>query len=179
MRVCNAVQFFPLGWMVALTAPAGGCVGLTSFLNPDFLAAAGYGQQAAGLPAEAPMIVVGVENRTDRVIEARRSWREADERVDEIRSVIIERGKLARALVCSIPEVTLGDVSDRDAIGAVVRLGAGGENDPVIEVEPFGRILQEGIDYECGDVITFVVVYSAATRSGYQIIAEIQRAGAR
>lgn len=179
MRFGNAARFVALGWLAAWAGLAGGCSGLTSLLNPDFLAAAGYGQRAAGLPGEAPAIVIGVENRTDRVIEARLSWREADDRVNQSTYVVIERNKLANALVCSIPEMTIGDVSDREAIGAAVRLGAGGANDPFIEVEPFGRILQEGIDYECGDVVTFVVLYSAGTRSGYQIIAEIQHAGAQ
>ncbi len=179
MKTRREVRFFFLGWLAGLAGLAGGCAGLTSLLNPDFLAAAGFAQRAAGLPGEAPVVVIGVENRTDRVIEARLSWREADDRVETTRYVVLERNKLANALVCSIPEMTIGDVNDREAIGAAVRLGAGGANDPVIEVEPFGRILQEGIDYECGDVITFVVVYSAATRSGYQIIAEIQHAGAQ
>jgi hypothetical protein len=176
MRTHSAVRVVPLGWLGLLAALTGGC---TALLNQDFLAAAGFGQQAAGLPGEAPAIVIGVENRTDRVIEARLSWRDVEERVNESTYVVIERAKLANALVCSIPELTIGDVNDRERIGAAVRLGAGGANDPFIEVEAFGRILQEGIDYACGDEITFVVIYSTNTRSGFQIIAEIKHAGAQ
>ncbi|GAF86848.1 unnamed protein product, partial [marine sediment metagenome] len=46
-----------------------------------------------------------------------------------------------------------------------------------IEVEPFGVLLQEGINYDCGDVITFTILPSSATLSGYQSFAFIRRSG--
>jgi hypothetical protein len=75
--------------------------------------------------------------------------------------------------------MTLGDVGNLDATGAIVRLGGGTADDPYIEVEPFGVLLQEGINYDCGDVITFTILPSSATLSGYQSFAFIRRSGAQ
>jgi hypothetical protein len=49
-------------------------------------------------------------------------------------------------------------------------------SDPYIDVEPFGIVLQEGLNYECGDAITFSVQRSTETLSGYQIFAYIRSA---
>ena len=75
--------------------------------------------------------------------------------------------------------MTLGDVSNLDAAGAIARLGGGGSADPFVEIEAFGVLLQQGINYDCGDSVTFTILPSSATLSGYQVFAFIRRSGAQ
>lgn len=156
-----------------------GCTGVSGFLNPEFLQVLGVGQTVAYLPGEAPAIVVEVENGVDRVIEYQISWRDPQGVVQRETGTLGPGKKMGEVLFCPIEEVTLGDVSNLDGTGAIVRLGEGGSNDPIIEVEPFGVLLQEGINYDCGDSITFTVLSSSATLSGYQAFAFIRRSGAQ
>jgi hypothetical protein len=159
-------------------AAAGGVLGCsgTTLLNPDFLSALGFGGAAANIPGDAPSLLVEVENRTDRVVETLVSWRDGDSNV-HARSIRLTAGtRRGEALICPIEEVTLGDVSALSRTGAIVRLGNGTNQDAFIEVEPFGILLQDGVNYDCGDAVTFAVVNSGETASGYQIFAFIQRA---
>jgi len=156
-----------------------GCITAGDLFSPGFLQVLGVGERVANLPGEAPAIVLEVENGTDRVIEFRLTWRDGESRIQErTRSLGVDE-KYAEALICPIEEMTLGDVSNLDDVGAIVRLGYGTANDPFIEVEPFGVLLQEGINYDCGDSVTFVVLPSNATLSGYQVFAQIRRSGAQ
>lgn len=155
------------------------CLTAGDLFNPAFLQALGGGERVANLPGEAPAIVLEVENGTQRVIEFRLTWRDVESRIQErTRSLGLDE-KFSEALICPVEETTLGDVSDLDATGAIVRLGTGTADDPFIEVEPFGVLLQEGINYDCGDSVTFTVLPSSATLSGYQIFAFIRRSGAQ
>ena len=81
-----------------------------------------------------------------------------------------------RAVNCPVTEITLGDIADLSQTGALVRLGDGTPDDPFVEVEPFGILFKVGANYDCGDSVTFAVVPSAQTASGYQTIAFVQRA---
>lgn len=152
------------------------CVGLTEFVNPNFLSQIGLGETAATLPGEAPAVIVEVENRAGRIVDARVSWRTPEGTVDVRNLVVPVDSKISEALICPIDEMTLGDVSDPSESGAVVRLGAGTAADPIIFVEPFGVVLKDGVNYSCGDSITFTVMPSNQTLSGYQVFAFIRRA---
>lgn len=170
--------------LLAGTLLPAGCPVLTDALSPTILNATGLGERVASLPGDALAIVVEVENGTDRVIEFRISWRDAQEEAHEQTGVLGAGEKYAEALFCPVKELTLGDISDLDAVGVVVRLGAtgglqGGAGGPYLEVEPFGVLLQEGINYDCGDSVTFSVLPSQATLSGYQVFAFIRRSGAQ
>jgi hypothetical protein len=156
-----------------------GCLGTPEVINPAFFQSLGWTEVAADVPGEAPAIIIEVENGADRVIEFRMTWRDADGDINQRTGVLNVGEKYSEALICPIEEMTLGDVSNLDATGAVVRLGGGTSNDPYLEVEPFGVLLQEGVNYDCGDVVTFTVVRSSATLSGYQSFAYIQRTGAQ
>lgn len=162
--------------IAALGLYGAGCVGLTEFVNPSFLSQVGLGETAATLPGEAPAVIVEVENRAGRIIDARVSWRTPEGTVDVRNLVVPVDSKISEALICPIDEMTLGDVSDPSESGAVVRLGAGTAADPIIFVEPFGVVLKEGVNYSCGDSITFTVMPSSQTLSGYQVFAFIRRA---
>jgi hypothetical protein len=153
-----------------------GCIGTGEFINPEFLAALGFTGGAVSLPGEAPQVVIELENRTGRVIEGQLTWRNSDGTVDERIMVVPTDSKVSEAVFCPVEEMTLGDVSNPQATGAVVRLGNGGPNDPFIAVEAFGVILKNDVNYSCGDLITFTVQPSNATNSGYQAFAFIRRA---
>jgi hypothetical protein len=150
------------------------------FLNTEFLASLGFGQGAATLPGESPEVLVQVENRTDRTVEALLTVRTGEDDVAQ-RALTIPPGlpALGEAFFCPVSQLTLGDVANPNSVGAVVRLGNGGANDPVIEVEPFGVILESGINYDCGDSILFAVIPSAESVSGYQIFAFVRRSGSQ
>lgn len=155
-----------------------GCGGLGSFLNPDFLTAVGLRQQAATLPGESPLVLVEVENRTARRVIAKLSVRTEADGVLQRNLDIPAGDTIGEAFICPVTEMTLGDVGDLDAIGATVRLGDETNLDPVIEVEPFGVILENSVNFDCGDRVTFAVQTSGATLSGYQIFAYVRRSGA-
>ena len=168
-----------LGGLGALSWSAG-CSEALSLLNPEFLTALGAGEQVASVPGDAPALLVAVENRTNRLVRAWVSYRTEDSGVEQVGYLVETGERTAQALICPIDEVTLGDVSDVTAIGAEIVLdnSAGQEAiAPFIEVEPFGVVMKDGINYNCGDSITFVVQASGATRSGYQIFAFIERSG--
>jgi hypothetical protein len=167
------------GALLAGILAAGGCADIQNLFNPAFLQAVGAGEAAATFPGEAPAIVIEVDNGTQRVIEFRVTWRDIDGEIQERTEALGLGAKYAEALICPIEEMTLGDVGNLDATGAIVRLGGGTADDPYIEVEPFGVLLQEGINYDCGDVITFTILPSSATLSGYQSFAFIRRSGAQ
>jgi hypothetical protein len=154
-----------------------GCVSsIASLFNPEFLSDIGLGTRAASIPGAAPSILVLIENRTARVIDARLSWRIEGDRVETQVFTVLPDDSLGEALFCPVSELTLGDVGDLSALGAAVRLGNEGPNDPFVEVEPFGILLKDGANYDCGDAITFTVQPDSATLSGYRIYAFIQRA---
>lgn len=153
-----------------------GCGQALSIFDPAFLADLGVGSRAASLPGAAPAVLVEVENRTTRVIDVSLSWRIERDTVETLFFTIGPDEALGEVLFCPVDEVTLGDVGDLNALGAAVRLGGEGPNDPFVEVEPFGVLLKNGANYDCGDSITFTVQPSSATPSGYQIFALIQRA---
>lgn len=153
-----------------------GCTGtVTSFFDPNFLGAIGAGPRAAVLPGDAPALVVTVENRTSKVITATVSYRGSNGQAQTYITQAQPGDKTSRAVVCSVSELTVGNISDLSQTGVVVTLGNGDPGDPTIDVEPFGVLLREGSNYDCGDAVTFAVLNSGATRSGYQVYAFIQR----
>lgn len=158
---------------------AAGCSSSTSILNPGFLQALGLGPTAADQPGEAPTIVIEVENNTGRILEYRVTWRDADGTTQERIGGLAVAEKYSESVICPVTEMTLGDVGDLSALGAIVRLGNGDPEDPFIDVEPFGVLLQEEINYFCGDVVTFTVLPSSATQSGFQAYAFIRESGAQ
>ena len=173
LRVC---QIWASATASAALLLSGGCIGTGEFLNPEFLAALGVTNGVATVPGEAPAVIIELENRTGRVIEGQLTWRNSDGTVDERILVVPTDSKTSEAVICPVEEMTLGDVSNPQATGAVVRLGNGGPTDPFIAVEAFGVVLQEGVNYSCGDSVTFTVQPSNLTNSGYQAFAFIRRA---
>lgn len=152
-----------------------GCGSVLGYLNPEFVQTLGLGTRVATVPGEAPAVVLEVQNSIDRVIEFRATWRDSQSEIHERTRTLLPGETYSEALICPITEMTLGDVSNLDATGAIVRLGGGTSADPFVEVEAFGVLLQEGINYDCGDSVTFTILSSSATLSGYQVFAFIRR----
>jgi hypothetical protein len=175
--VCMTTRAFVA--VIGLTALLSGCAAsISSLLSPEFLNAAGLGSSVAALPGEAPAVLVELQNSTPRVIEARLAWRDSENQVVSRAGIVLgSGGKYAEAVICPVEEITLGDVSDLTATGAVVRLGVGAADDPVVQVEPFGVLLRDRANYNCGDVVTFAVEPSGVTASGYRVRALIRRSG--
>jgi hypothetical protein len=163
--------------LAALTAAAG--CGLASVLNPDFLQAVGATATPASLPGEAPALVVEVENSTGHVVDFQYTYRNDESEVFSRFGALADGGKASDVLICPVQELTLGNVSDLNEIGVRVRLGAETVNDAFIEVEAFGVLLRDEINYDCGDVVTFNVTPSGDTRSGFRVFAFIRRSGAQ
>ena len=155
-----------------------GCLSSDSLFNATFLQQLyGGGSGNADLPGDAPAIVAEVVNETNRNVEYRFTWRDGDGQIQERSGALSPGDSYAEMLICTIQEITLGDVSDLTATGAIVRLGDGSTADPYIEVEAFGILLQEGINYDCGDSISFRILNSSATLSGYRVYAYVNRSG--
>jgi hypothetical protein len=170
--------------LIASVVALPGCVDFTTLFSSEFLAAVGGGAQVANLPGDAPAILLEIENATTQVVTVDVEYREDEDTVRSFTAVVQPQEQTAQALICPIREVTVGSLADPGTEGVLVLL-AGGQLDangipvgPFVTVEPFGTILQEGINYDCGDAVTFSVRESAATRSGYRIFAFIRRAGA-
>jgi hypothetical protein len=160
---------------LAALAVLGSCAG-TEFLNPDFVASL-VGGTAVTLPGNAPSLLVGLENRTGRLARMTVMYRSAEGTTETYTSTVESEQSTAQALMCPVSEITLGDLSNPDVVGVTILLGNGTTSDPYIEVEPFGIPLKAGENYDCGDGITFAVQMSGATKSGYQTVAYIRRAG--
>ncbi len=176
--------------MATLTAASlGGCSTPLNLLNPDFAAAIGLGEQVASLPGDAPGLLVTVQNRTSRWVGMTVSFRDGNNNVDQFTETLAPMDNSGQMLPCPITEITLGDVANLQQSGAVVYLAdlstttnnqgtaVTAENAPFVAVEPFGTLLREGVNYDCGDKLIFVVEPSGATLSGFQTLVYIRRSG--
>lgn len=173
-----------VGAGLVLTAVCAGCSSPLGLLNPNFALTLGLaGEQVATLPGDAPGLLVSVENRTNRWVDVVVSYRDGEDNASTYTTLVGPRDKGGQMLVCPVREITLGAVSDLEAVGAIVYLVD--EMDqiedptqvPYLEVDPFGTLLREGVNYDCGDELLFVVQTSTNTRSGYRTFGFIRRQG--
>jgi hypothetical protein len=171
-----------LAWLGILGASllSASCTNPLSFFSTDFLTTLGAQAKVATLPGDAPALLVTVQNDADRPIFTTVSYRTKGGGVERFSSTVEPGEHTSQALICPIEEITMGDVGDLKAVGAEILLDVNGVFTvgvtPTIEVEAFGALLKNQINYDCGDQITFSVQPSGATRSGYRIFAFFQRA---
>lgn|GEM_PF-1460231 len=187
------------GMLVLLTglgAVVGGCglvpqytglFDLTSLFNPELFSNLGLpliGTRVASLPGDAPGLLVAVENQTDRWVSMVVAYRDGEDEVQTYTTVVAPGDKSAQMLNCPIKELTLGDVTNLDQPGVLLYLvenaDVAGNTDildqaPYIEVDPFGMLLLDGVNYECGDGVTFTVRANSQASSGYRTFAFIRR----
>ena len=158
-----------------------GLLSLNSYLNPDFLAALGLSEKVASLPGDAPGLLVTVTNRTSRPTQIFVSYRDPNDDVKSYTATLAAGDETSQMLVCPVKEITLGDVSSLTQPAARVYQVAGAVTDaatlaaaPFIEVDPFGVLLRDVVNFNCGDGLIFTIQDSAVTRSGYQAFAYIR-----
>ena len=165
--------------LAASLACLGSCAGVTGLLNDEFLDALNTSitgnSSVATLPGGAPALLLAIQNDTSNNVMVQVSYRTGADEVQTMTATVEPGQRSAQAVACPVTEMTVGELTDTSVSGAYVMLGNGGTNDPVITVEPFGVILQEGANYDCGDGITFSVVSSSQTASGYRVFAWVER----
>jgi hypothetical protein len=157
------------------------CFSPLEFLNPEFISSLGVQGRVASLPGQAPGLVVSVENRTTRAAEITVSYRDADDAVQTYTTYLEAGNSSGQMLVCPISEITIGSITDLRSSGARVALveglvGGDLNSVPTIDVEAFGTLLRQGVNYECGDAINFVLRASGTTSSGFEEIAFFEHA---
>ncbi len=182
-RVCRLLIGLGLATSLLLT----GCsFDPLSILNPDFLTTilSSTTGGSSGLPGDAPGVVISVENLTARWARVVVSYRDADENARSFTATVGPGDKTAQMIVCPVREVTLGSVADLESPGAVVFLADSISADtdldtlPFIEVDPFGVLLREGINYSCGDGLAFDIRETPGqTSSGYRTRVTVSQAG--
>ena len=156
---------------------------LPNLFNPDLFELLGSGGKVASLPGDAPGLLVAVENRTDRWVQMVVSYRDQDEEARSFTTLVAPLDKSGQMLVCPIQEITLGDVSNLQLSGARVFLvdEISADTDlasmPFIEVDAFGVLLIDAVNYNCGDGVTFAVQASSQAASGYRVFAYFRRSG--
>jgi hypothetical protein len=163
--------------VLALTAALIGCQSGIGLLNPEFVELLRPGSSAKGIPGDDPAILVYVQNLTDRWAVMTISYRTSADAVVQYTTSLNPGDKSGQVIVCPVTEITLGNVSDLSEVGVRVgaRRGPLSSEDPLqepfIEVEPFGILLVEDVNYSCGDALTFVVQPSDSSSSGFGTIA--------
>lgn len=166
-----------IGLTLVLPLALGGCNAALSLLNPDF-AGLLTSSAARSIPGDNPALLVYTQNRTSRWVQMTISYRTTGDEVVQYTTSLNPGDKSGQLLVCPITEITLGSVSDLSEVGISIAaspgaLGAGVSVDqvPTIDVEAFGVLLRESVNYDCGDSLTFVVQPSSDTASGFQTLA--------
>ncbi len=172
-------------WLALGVCVAGCTMDVASFLNPDLMSIVGGGTEVATLPGDAPGLLVSVENRTDRWIRMVVSFRDPEDEADAFTEYVQPGQKTGRMLDCPVSQITVGDTSDLDLSGARVYPIENRSNSvaallsaPFIEVDPFGNLLRDDVNYDCGDSLLFTVEASSASQSGYRVFAYIRRSDA-
>lgn len=171
------LRMLGLATAFAALSSTGSCVTASDVFNTDFLSGL-FGQNAT-LPGDAPGLLVAVENRTTRPAQVVVSYRDGDDAVANYTTFISPQDKNQQLLLCPITEVTVGSVGDLEMSGAIVSLVPDAttalDQLPYIQVDPFGSILREEVNFNCGDEVLFVLDESTRTSSGYEVIAFIRR----
>jgi hypothetical protein len=167
--------------VLAVTAVGIG-VGCTNFavtdlLNPAFLDTLTGNTSQAALPGDAPTVLVSFDNRTSNPCAYTITYRTVNDAIETLDGEVGNGIEVAQAVPCPVFEITVGEITDLSESGVIVGLGGLSVNDPFIQVEPFGVLLREGVNFDCGDAVTFVLVETTATRTGYRVLAFVEQAG--
>jgi hypothetical protein len=75
-----------------------------------------------------------------------------------------------RLVDCNMTVITLGDIDDLTVAGAWLIYG-GNVTQPL---KPFGKLLQNGVDFRCGDVLTFVTYYDPSSSRNFAVDYQVQ-----
>ena len=72
-------------------------------------------------------------------------------------------------LPCTVTTLTVGDVDDTTSTGAWLSFASTDSSYVVTPLPPFGKNLSNGVDFRCGDVITFMIQPAADVAAQYTI----------
>lgn len=178
----HRLRHWPLLLSAIFVVGLAGCTGFYEIFNSDVLGLFESGQSVSDLPGDAPGILVAVENRTTHTMRAVISYRDGDDNVRSYTTIIGAGDHTAQMLVCPIEEITIGSVTDLTTAGAVIYLSdptdttTSYDDLPYVEVDAFGFLLQNDVNYACGDGLTFSVRADSTARSGYRTRVEIASA---
>jgi hypothetical protein len=169
-RAVTLVFLLPLGL---------GCTNfaLTDLLSPSLIDELTNTTNPAALPGLAQVVLVTFENRLNNPVSYEITYRTVNDTIpDPLSATLDAKTQWAEAVACPVIEITVGDITDLTVSGVFVGVGGQTVNDPFVSVEPLGILLREGVNYECGDGVTFVVLESTATASGYRVLAFVESA---
>jgi len=144
----------------------GGCNLVSQSLNPQFMEVLGT-PFAPIAPGTAPFVLIRNINMTDQRVLFNFEWIPAGTLASANFGFNVSAGLDGGVLVtCPVSQMTLGDLDNPTATGALVIF----DDNTRQEIPPLGRILREGIDYFCGDVVIFAAVRDTSTVGGYSTI---------
>jgi hypothetical protein len=75
-----------------------------------------------------------------------------------------------RLVNCNMTVITIGDIDDLTVTGTWLLYGG----NVVQPLKPFGKILQNGVDFRCGDVLTFITYYDPSSPRNYAVDYQVQ-----
>ncbi|MFQ6048680.1 MAG: hypothetical protein ACE5K7_04880 [Phycisphaerae bacterium] len=155
--------------VVGLVAVLAGCSSgvISDSLNPQFMEVLGT-PFAPVAPGTKPFLVLRVVNMTPLRALMTLSWQLSEDpaTVGNFQFNLDSDTDSAVVLSCPVARATLGDVQNRDATGALIIL----DDNTRQEVPALKKILLNGVDYFCGDVIIFVLMQDPSTVGGYSVI---------
>lgn len=174
-----------VGVAMFLAAPLFSC-GLPAFsdvLSPNLADVLNAGA-VASVPGDAPFLLVTFENRTTRRVSFS-GEATANGTLEFVGFDLDPEGGGGGGsasvgsdiVVCPVTELTIGSINDLSQSGVFVFLGGGFDTDPIIQVEPLGILLVEGVQFNCGDEVRFIVDESTATASGFRTFVQITPGG--
>lgn len=177
----NAIprMILSLGLGVALSWGA-----LSPGCNPKFTNSLGVGRAVPATPGPNPYIVLRFTNsvvgpdqspaepNVPAAANFEATWRYAGGGKDFFGWIgdSLRAGEdIGTMLPCDITVMTAGDVDDLTAWGAWISFNPPGE-DPVRQpLPPMGKLLTNGVDFRCGDVVTFMLAPNDAIPQRYSI----------
>ncbi len=181
MRRCMSMRMIlilMLGTALSWTALGLGC-------NATFLSSTGMSSYVPSTPGANPYIILrftnsilGPDQSPDELNQPGEAcfwatWRYAGGGLDSIggkgtndMGAGMDYGVV---LPCDLTVMTVGNVDDLTQPGAWITYNPGGESNVLQALPPMGRVLQNGVDFRCGDVITFMLEPNNAIPARFDI----------
>lgn len=152
--------------VLAVLATVLGCTNIvSSSLNPQFLEVLGT-PYAPVAPGTAPFVVARVLNMTDHRVLFFVSFEPTSQEPGTFTFNVDADTDSGLVFSCPTHRLTLGDITNRDATGALIIF----DDNTRQEIPALRKILRNGIDYFCGDLIVFAAIKDSSTVGGYSLI---------
>ena len=143
-----------------------GCGVASESLNPQFMAVLGT-PFAPVAPGNAPFVVARVVNMTPENVYFNLSWEPSGaENPMTFWFTTLPDTDGAVVLSCPIDRLTIGDTRNPSTPGALLVF----DNNVRQEIPTLNKVLLNGLDYFCGDLVIFAVVKDSSVVGGYSVI---------